>query len=504
MKPVTSATLLFAISASLALACSTAFAPVACELDGDCPEANVCAKKEGASFCASAASVPLRIGMSAPASGPNQDLGIEMRKGILLAFDAQNASGGIRGRKLELQFLDDSYVPERAEAAARELLDVVVEKGTTARCPSTSTPVVSGQSAVSDSALARGPNAVIALLGNVGTPTMVRSAPIAVETGSLFFGAFTGAAKLLRDATAGPCARYVFNVRASYANEARATLEYYFQTGIPDYRHLISFDQNDSFGQAGYDGLVSAYEAIKGGLGSSERIQRFRYTRDDPSSVLPQIEGTTRYLSSLLGADSAPHSVGIFMTDTYGAAAKFITAIRDWQVAQDAEQMTLKKATRLTLLFSNVSFVGPDTLAARLKSAGTYATPSGSKSYAEGVLVSQVVPNFNDDQSDGVRSYMAHINAAQASPTFTSLEGYLTARVFIAGLAANTGAVTPDALINTFENLPAQSLGFGASAGFSQTSHTYSKSVWGTAITANGSFANRYYWSEGNSIQVYE
>ncbi len=504
MKPVTSATAVVVLSATLAFACSTAFAPLACAVDGDCPSAHVCAKKESASYCAPAGEEPIRVGMSAPASGPSQDLGIEMRRGILMAFDAQNAAGGVAGRKLELEFRDDSYVPELAEAASRELLDVVSEKGVPARCPTTSSPVVTGQSAVSDSALARGPNAVIALLGNVGTPTMVRAAPIAVETGSLFFGAFTGAAKFLRDGSAGPCARYVFNVRASYADEARATLEYYFQTGVPDYRHLVSFDQNDTFGQAGFDGLVAAYQALKTDLPSGDAIKRFRYTRDDPSSVAPQIDNTTRYLSSLLANDSAPHTVGIFMTDTYGAAAKFITAVRDWQYANDAEQTTLKKASRLTLVFSNVSFVGPDTLADRLKSAGAYSTPNGPRSYGDGVLVSQVVPNFNDDQSDGVRTYMTQIQAAGSAPSFTSLEGYLTARVFIAGLVANTGALSPDTLIGAFEGLPPQNLGLGASAGFSATSHTYSKSVWGTAITANGSFANKYYWSEGQTIQVYE
>ena len=47
-----------------------------------------------------------------------------MRRGVLLAFDAQNAKGGVRGRKLVLEFRDDSYVPELAEASTRELLDV--------------------------------------------------------------------------------------------------------------------------------------------------------------------------------------------------------------------------------------------------------------------------------------------------------------------------------------------------------------------------------------------
>src|SRR5260370_148320 len=83
--------------------------------------------------------------------------------------------------------------------------------------PPTWTPAVAGPVAVSTTALDRGRDGVLALIGDVGTPTMVRSAPIAVETGTLFFGAFTGAAKILRDDLAGPGRKYIFNVRASYA-----------------------------------------------------------------------------------------------------------------------------------------------------------------------------------------------------------------------------------------------------------------------------------------------
>jgi len=213
---------------------------------------------------------------------------------------------------------------------------------------------------------------------------------------------------------------------------------------------------------------------------------------------------TARYLAGLLAADTANHTVGIFMTDTYGAATKFITALRDWQFADDMEQASTKKATRLTIHFSNVSFVGPDALASRLKQAGTYNTPTGAKGYGDGVLVSQVVPNYNSDGSDGVKSYMRLVAAQSAAPSFTSLEGYLASRVFIAGLGANSGAVNPENLIAAFEKLAPLNIGFGATAGFSAGDHSYSKSVWGTAINADGTFDNRFYWSEGSTIQVYE
>jgi ABC-type branched-subunit amino acid transport system substrate-binding protein len=488
--------------ASLSVAsCSPSFHAKACKSDNECGSGLVCGQRSAQAACVAGSEDPIRIGMSAPLTGPSQELGTEMKKGISLAFDAQNAAGGVRGRRIALEFRDDQYQPQSAEVAARDLLDVLSPASSPARCPSTTSAVVAGDQPVSTGALVRGPNAVLALVGSVGTPTMVRSAPIAVETGSLFFGAFTGAAKVLRDDISGACRKYIFNVRASYAQEARATVEFFKKQRVGDSRHFISFDQNDSFGQAGYDGLVAALTATDGA--PSSPITRFRYTRDDQASVPAQVQATTSYLAKLL-ADGGNHVVGILMTDTYGPATTYIRGVRDWQYAADAEQTTTDKAHRLTLLFSNVSFVGPNSLAARLRDAGTVATPDGRKPYTDGVFVSQVVPNYESDNSDGVRDYLKALAAAGLDPSFTSLEGYLSGRIFAAGLAAHEGAFTPDALVATFEQLPRLNLGLGATSGFSAQRHDYSKAVFGTAISAKGGFSNSYFWSEGSAIQLFE
>jgi branched-chain amino acid transport system substrate-binding protein len=426
-----------------------------------------------------------------------------MKLGIELAFKEQNDMGGIRGRQLVLQFKDDGYDPNLAEVAAKALTDAQV--GTAApTCPSTGTPAVSGQMPVSTVALTRGPNAVLAILGNVGTPTMVRSAPVAVETGTIFFGAFTGATTILRDTKCGECAKYIFNYRASYGQEARATMEYFKFKGVTGYKNLISFDQNDTFGQAGYDGLVAAYKAVIGDFpGSADPtnpIVRFRYTRNDDTSVPAQIVATQNYLDQLLLANSGTLNVGILMTDTYGAGADFIQGIRRWQFDADQAQ---NKATRLKLNFSNVSFVGPNALADKLKAAGTVSTPSGPLPYTDNVVVSQVVPNYQSDSSDVVTSYNRLIATSGASAGFTSLEGYIAARVFIAGALAHTGPFTPQSLITSFEQLPDLGLGIGATSGFSNMNHQYSNSVWGTSIQADGSFRNLYFWSQGSAIQFF-
>ncbi len=487
-------------------ACSTHFSPQPCTKDGDCGGGLVCELRAAAPVCVDPADAPLTIGQSAPISGTNQALGTGMKLGIELAFQEQNSAGGIRGRKLQLEFRDDAYQPELAEAAARALVDVQVEK-TPPHCPTTNMPAVTGDQ-ISMTALDRGPNAVLAFLGNVGTPTMVRAAPVAIETSTLFFGAFTGASTILRDDKAMGCNRYIFNVRASYAQEARATMEYFEHEGVSDYRHLMSFDQDDSFGQAGYDGLVAAYQALVGPLPPSADpvtpIARFRYTRNDDTSVPAQAAAATNYLTSLLNANTDHHTVGILMTDTYGAAADFIAAVRKWQFSNNSQQITLNSAGRLTLLFSNLSFVGSNALSDRLVAAGSQATPSGSMPLTQDVIVSQVVPNYQSDSSDIVTAYNRLIAMTNNTPSFTSLEGYISARVFIAGLEAHQGPFDPDQLIGTFEQLPDLSLGVGASSGFSSMNHQYSNSVWGTSIRPDGSFKNLYFWSPSTAIEFFE
>jgi branched-chain amino acid transport system substrate-binding protein len=483
------------------VSCSSTFDPKNCATDDDCGGQLVCVAADAKkNQCVTPDQAPLRIGQSAAASGPSQDLGLEMRRGIQLAFDAQNSAGGIRGRKLELVFRDDQYTPAVAEDNARKLVDAIVGSGPP-RCPTTQTPPVAGQDPFSQTALLPGPNAVTAVIGSVGTPTMVRSAPIIVETGTLYFGAFTGATAMLRDTKAGPCAKYIFNVRASYAQEARATLEFFFKLKVPDDKHIISFDQNDSFGDAGYNGLVAAYQTLRD---TPPAFQRYRYSRDDVGSVPAQSAAAIAYLKSLLAGDSAEHSVGVMMTDTYGPGVQFIQTLKQWQNATDAEQTSLNKATRLHLYFSNVSFVGPNSLASRLKDLGNVNTPSGAKPYTENVFVSQVVPNYDSDQSDAVLEYKRLVGPTGANPTFTALEGYLAGRVFVEGLKANKGRFTPDNLVIAFETLPAVNLGLGASAGFSKDNHQYSKSVYGTSITPDGKFANKYFWSDGSAIQIFE
>jgi hypothetical protein len=489
------------------LGCSSTFVPKPCALDTDCGGGLVCALRDQEPICVRTDDDPIVIGMSAPVTGVNQALGTGMKLGIELAFKEKNEGGGIRGRQLELSFRDDGYTPQNAEVNARALVDVQASNAQP-RCPTTAAPAT-GELPISNTALDRGPNAVLAFIGNVGTPTMVRAAPVAIETGTIFFGAFTGAATILRDDKAAGCKQYIFNVRASYAQEARATADFFKNRTVPDYKHIISFDQDDTFGQAGYDGLVAAYRTVYSTAlplpAGANPIARFRYTRNDNNSVPNSVTAVTSYLMSnqvLATGGSEVHHVGIMMTDTYGAAAAFIKGVRDWQFGSGPQTMQ-NPATRLKLYFSNVSFVGPNALADNLKNTFV-TTPSGPMPYTENLVVSQVVPNYQNDSSDVVMAYNRLIAGGGHTPGFTSLEGYVSARIFLAGLEAHKGPFTPSGLVPTFEKLPDLSLGIGASSGFSATNHQYSNSVWGTIIQPDGTFKNLYFWTDGQPIQFFE
>lgn len=64
------------------------------------------------------------FGQSAAFTGPAQELGQDMRRGIQAAFHEINRRGGVLGRQLNLVSLDDAYEPE---AAIRNTLQLIEE-----------------------------------------------------------------------------------------------------------------------------------------------------------------------------------------------------------------------------------------------------------------------------------------------------------------------------------------------------------------------------------------
>ncbi len=152
--------------------------------------------------------------------GPAAALGIGMQQGITAAFEEANRNGGVHGRMLQLESLNDGYEPDQSVKHVKA--------------------IVAG-------------NAHIGLIGPVGTPTTKATQPVASDADMPFIGPFTGAG-FLRDASHGN----IFNVRATYAAETEAWIKYLVDD--QSMKNVAILYQDDGFGRVGLDGVTAALE----------------------------------------------------------------------------------------------------------------------------------------------------------------------------------------------------------------------------------------------------
>jgi ABC-type branched-subunit amino acid transport system substrate-binding protein len=343
----------------------------------------------------------LVLGQSAAFTGPAAQLGIQMNAGARLAFDAFNATGGLGGQKIDLQTLDDGYDPARCKANTEKFLAADV----------------------------------FALFGYVGTPTSLAALPLVKDARTPFFGAFTGAMALRE-----PHAKQVFHVRASYDDETALIVK---QLTSLNLNRVAVFRQNDSYGQAGLDGVTKALKAK--GL--------------DPVGVAT-VERNSVDVAAAVKALVPTRPDAIVQISAYKSCAAFIREAR-------------KAGFGGT--FYNVSFVGTQALADEL----------GPE--AHGVVVSQVMPYPYTNSVPIVREYLAAIKAAndaKIKPNYSSMEGYVAARVFIEGLKQARSA-SYDAFVNALETLQGFNLG-GFTVNFGPRQHVASRFVELSMLTKDG------------------
>ena len=67
---------------------------------------------------APAASADIVIGVAGPFSGPNATLGEQLKRGVQLAVDDINGTGGLRGERLAVEYADDGCDPRKAVEVA--------------------------------------------------------------------------------------------------------------------------------------------------------------------------------------------------------------------------------------------------------------------------------------------------------------------------------------------------------------------------------------------------
>lgn len=355
------------------------------------------------------------IGMSAAFSGPSRELGRGMQLGIETCFRDLNERGGIHGRALRLIALDDGYEPSRTVA---NMADLLFERS------------------------------VFAVLGNVGTPTAEVALPLILEQRIPFFGALSGADLLRKN----PPDRYVFNYRASYAEETRAIVEHLLDGLGLQPAQIAVFAQQDAFGDAGYRGVIQTLAQ----RGYRERVPRLGYRRNT-FAVEDAVEALVRQ-----HADAR----AVVLVASYRAAAELIRQLVD----RDRD-----------LVFASLSFVGSRALAEELGELGAR--------YAAGVIVTQVVPHFASP-APGVARYRQllarHFPAEQ--PGFVSLEGYLASRVFAEALRRAGPDLSVEGLVEAAESIAELDLETGSRIAFGPDRHQGSSQVWGTVLDSAATY----------------
>jgi branched-chain amino acid transport system substrate-binding protein len=273
------------------------------------------------------------------------------------------------------------------------------------------------------------------LFGYVGTPTCLAALPLINEAKIPFFGPFTGA-EALRD----PFSRWIFHLRASYYDETGLIVKQLTELNL---KKIAVFYQNDAYGKAGLEGVKRALKAQ-----ALEPV------------ALGTVERNTVNVAQAVQDIVAKRPDSVVQISAYKSCAAFIREAR-------------KAGYGGT--FYNVSFVGTQALADELGKEG------------RGVMISQVMPFPFSTASAISREYIDAVQKAggNAKPNYSSMEGYLAAKVLTEGLRRAGKNPTRESLINGLETLTNADFG-GFHVKFGPKDHVASRFVDLSMLTDDG------------------
>ena len=275
----------------------------------------------------------------------------------------------------------------------------------------------------------------LALFGYIGTPTSVAALPLATAAKVPFFAPFSGAMALRQ-----PFNRYAFHLRASYNDETALIVKQLTSLGL---KKIAVFYQNDAYGKAGLDGVELALKA-----------------QDMKPVAQATVERNSVVVAAAVKALVAAQPDAIVQVGAYKACAAFIRAAR---------------AAGFGGTFFNVSFVGTQALADELGKD------------AAGVVVSQVMPSPYSAARPLTREFLEAVKKAggEYQANFSSMEGYLAAKVIAEALRRGPGKPSRDSLIASLEAMGNESFG-GFAVSFSPNDHVASKFVELSMLTGDG------------------
>jgi branched-chain amino acid transport system substrate-binding protein len=364
-----------------------------------------CAALASGTACAQGVTkTSILIGHSGPLSGTNKDFGEDIRNGALAYFEKVNQTGGINGRKIDLLSLDDANDTKRSAANAVTLAE---EKG------------------------------VLALFGYASATLSMPALPTVEKNKVPFVGPFTGAEPMRK------LHLYVFNFRASYADELEKIVNYYTTTGMKSFA-VLHYD--DAVGKENLQAVEVAL--TKRGL-KPVAVGSVKRNQTEISEAVSRV------------VKSAPDVV--IATTLYRTTADFIKQAKK---AGSAAQ------------FASTSFVGASALAKDLGPAG------------RGVIVAQVVPPVFKLSVPVVKEYQAAIEKklGKQEYSFTSLEAYIGAKVLVEAIRRAGPNLSRESLVKSLEAMQYVDVG-GYVIEFSPSNHNGSKFVELTVISAQGRFS---------------
>jgi len=275
---------------------------------------------------------------------------------------------------------------------------------------------------------------VFALFGYIGTPTSLAALPLAVKDKVPFVAPFTGAMSLRE-----PFQKNVFHLRASYNDETALMVKQLTHLGL---KKIAVFYQNDAYGKAGLDGVTLAL--------AEQQLK---------PAALATVERNSADVAQAVKTIVAARPDAVVQVGAYKACAAFIRESR-------------KAGYGGT--FFNMSFVGTQALADELGKDGA------------GVMITQVVPSPYNQANALAREFAEAARKANgASINFSSLEGYLAAKVLVEGLRKAPGKPTREGLIAGLESIDRQQFG-GFELSFSSRNHVGSKFVELSMLTGDG------------------
>jgi len=347
------------------------------------------------------------LGQSAPLSGSNKSLGDDIRNGALAYFKKVNDAGGVNGRRIELVSLDDANDTKRSGENARKLLEE---------------------------------NNVLALFGYASATLSRPALPFVEKHKAPFLAPFTGADPMR------VFNRYVYNMRASYADELEKIVDHYSRYGIKRFS-IVHYD--DVVGKENYSAVDRALKERNLAAVSIAALKD-RVTPVSQPDVNAVLKGDPEV---------------IILTTLYKATSDFIKMAR--------------KAGSTAQMVSN-SFPGSTPLSKELGKDGV------------GVVIAQVVPSpFGGAAVLVVPEYRAAIEKllGRQEYSFTSLESFIAAKVTVEAIRRAGPTLTRETLMRSLDSMSSYDVG-GYVVSFSPKNHNGSKFVDLTIIGSDLKFYN--------------